>query len=367
MDVFDYRASRTVNTDGVFVVTSNNTEIGGLFMRLKNIMTSELHLQWDMVFLEQYVSEHMVPRSLRWDVHPPQGEPDVESWYKYFNEAGINLLGVLISKKRHKLTLLDGEIKEIKDKLLTHKNSSEYSVLSSNLQKHLEKEDKEQRNKKQKKYSRDVGDYRTGNVFGWQKLYSVNPNDASSAPPVPCPPDTSTARTADIGAQPLGTPTHTVRNGNLRYESPSRTNRYSHDPHTPYNNQRGRGQSRGKQSGRGQQGQGRYPPESYLGPREASQTRQGSHTDTYHQNPYYYDQPPLTTQNRFLPLRNTWDDDFRDEYGYNPGSRHEQSFQDYPPSNTNSRHAQVFHEVQRPRKRGPDPREVQGEVGEPKG
>lgn len=107
MDIFDYRASRVVNTEGVFVATSTDTEIGGLFLRLKNIMVSELHLQWDLVFLEQYVSEGMIPRSLRWDIHPQQGETDLDSWFKYFNNAGVNFLGFLINRKRNRLSILD--------------------------------------------------------------------------------------------------------------------------------------------------------------------------------------------------------------------------------------------------------------------
>lgn len=150
MDIFDYRASRVVNTEGVFVATSNDTEIGGLFMRLKNVMVSELHLQWDLAFLEQYVTEGMIPRSLRWDVHPQQGEVDLDSWFTYFNDAGIKFLDFLINRKRIRLSVLDQEIKELKDKLLTHKNSVEYNTLSSNLQAHLIKEDKEQKTKNKK-------------------------------------------------------------------------------------------------------------------------------------------------------------------------------------------------------------------------
>lgn len=162
MDVFDYRASRVVNTEGVFVATSNDSEIGGLFLRLKNVMVSELHLQWDLAFLEQYVAEGMIPRSLRWDVHPQQGESELDTWFKYFNDAGIKFLDFLITRKRIRLSTFDREIKELKDKLLAFKNSAEYNTLSSNLQAHLVKEDKEQRTKKQKKYSRDIGDYKGG-------------------------------------------------------------------------------------------------------------------------------------------------------------------------------------------------------------
>lgn len=148
MDVFEYRTSRSLNTEGMFTNTNPNTEIGGLFIRLKNLMVSELHLQWDTAFLEQYAKEKMVPRGLRWDIHPQQDEPDLESWFKYFNEEGLKLLGFLIDKKQTKLSLIDSEIRELRDKLTPHKTSAEYILLSTNLRNTLEKEEKDQRDKK---------------------------------------------------------------------------------------------------------------------------------------------------------------------------------------------------------------------------
>lgn len=163
----------------LIIVHHAKLEIGGLFLRLKNIMVSELHLQWDLVFLEQYVTESMVPRSLRWDIHPQQGDGDFESWFKYFNDAGIDFLSFLITRKRDRLSVLDREIRELKDGLLTYKNSVEYNSLSSNLQVHLIKEDKDQRTKKHKKYLRNVGDYKSGRVFSWQKPSTPSTPDPS--------------------------------------------------------------------------------------------------------------------------------------------------------------------------------------------
>lgn len=111
----------------------------------------------------------MVPRSLRWDIHPQQCDTDLESWFKYFNEAGTKFQNFLITRKRNRLSVLDREIKEMKDSTLLYKNSIEYNSLLSNLQAHLIKEDRDQRIKKHKKYSRDIGDYKSGAVFGWQK------------------------------------------------------------------------------------------------------------------------------------------------------------------------------------------------------
>lgn len=138
-------------------------------MRLKNLTTSETHTQWDIAFLETYIREAMVPRSLRWEVPPQKGDPDLEGWFKHFNDSGIGLLRFLIQRKRDKLFRLDGEIKTLKDQLAPHINSEEYKEHSKGLLKILEKEDRDQKAKKRKKYTRDKQDYQSGFVFIWQK------------------------------------------------------------------------------------------------------------------------------------------------------------------------------------------------------
>lgn len=170
MDIFEYRASRAVNTDGVFEVFSNSdNDLSGLFMRLKNLLISEIHTQWDIAFLETYIKNTMVPRSLRWEVCPQKGEDQLEEWYKYFNEAGVNFLRFLVKRKGAKLTRLDEEVKKVKEKLAPSMNSEDYKSSSSGLLKSLEKEEKEQKLKKRKKYNRDLQDYQSNLVFEWQK------------------------------------------------------------------------------------------------------------------------------------------------------------------------------------------------------
>lgn len=55
----------------------------------------------------------MVPRGLRWDVHPQQGDADLEPWFRYFNEAGIKFLGFLVDRKRVRLFAIDKEIRDL--------------------------------------------------------------------------------------------------------------------------------------------------------------------------------------------------------------------------------------------------------------
>lgn len=99
-------------------------------MRLKNLMVSEIHTQWDIIFLGQYVTDSMVPRSLRWEVSPQKGETDLQDWFRYFNEAGGKFLEFLIKKKNDKLARLDIEIKAIKERLSPFNESEEYKERS---------------------------------------------------------------------------------------------------------------------------------------------------------------------------------------------------------------------------------------------
>lgn len=169
MDIFDFRSQYTINTEGVFNgEVEQADEVGGLFLRLKNLLTSELHTSWDVAYLEQYISQKMVPRSLRWEVNPQKGEVDLEGWFIYFNDTGVKFLVFLLGKKRDKLKYLNDEVALVRDKLLQFKDQEIYKSKSDQLRQFLEKEDSDQRNKKKKKYNRDLADYSNKMVFKWQ-------------------------------------------------------------------------------------------------------------------------------------------------------------------------------------------------------
>lgn len=85
------------------------------------------------------------------------------------NDSGIGLLWFLTQRKSEKLARLDEEIKSVKERLAPTNNSVEYKECSKALLKSLEKEERDQKTKKRKKYMRDKEDYQSGFVFAWQK------------------------------------------------------------------------------------------------------------------------------------------------------------------------------------------------------
>lgn len=170
MDIFEFPSSRCIDLKGAFndVVDQQNNDLGGLFVRLKNLMIVEVHGNWDVAFLEKYLDDQMVPRSLRFEISPQDDDIDIAVWYKYFNDVGLDLLRFLIGRKRRKLNKLDEDITDVKTKLTPYKELDEYKNRSDSLKRILEKEDIDQKTKKKKKYSRDQEDYKTNQVFKWQ-------------------------------------------------------------------------------------------------------------------------------------------------------------------------------------------------------
>lgn len=164
--IFEYRSQLVTNTVGVFDGNDDpRDDLIGCFLRLKNLTITETHTRWDIAYLEEYVKADMVPRSLRWGVNPQKDDGELAEWFKYFNEAGVNFLQFLIAKKKRKLIMLDCEINIIKDKLVPFKSEPDNSHRSDALKTIVIKEETEQKNKKKRKYNRDLKDYKDKVVF----------------------------------------------------------------------------------------------------------------------------------------------------------------------------------------------------------
>lgn len=96
-DIFDYRAQYRINIEGLFDGNNEHSEdMVGYFLRIKNLMITEVHTRWDIAFLEKYI-ENMVPRSIRSEVNPQKEDGELKDWYKYFKKAGVIFLVFLVA------------------------------------------------------------------------------------------------------------------------------------------------------------------------------------------------------------------------------------------------------------------------------
>lgn len=257
-----------------------------------------------------------------------------------------------MDKKRIKLKNLNDEVSAVKDKLMAYKDHEIYKQKSDHLRQTLEKEDNDQKNKKKKKYNRDLADYSNKTVFKWQTLIGNSTGDTEIAnhhpfplqPPPPSfdgdvrpPPlvDSNRGRPHNISSprayqrgQSISKP-KTFRNneGPMTYRNPPQS--------TPQRSQHRKPPFRGYSQGTFPHK--RNPSTDY--PRQGSRDSRGDPRDyyqnsygnraTYANSPsisqdYYYPQErQIPLQNRFAPLSQYSDPYFED----NPViSRHPNQF-----------------------------------------
>lgn len=173
MDIFKYLNNRNINLTEVFnqehVV--NKKDMDSLFKQLRHTIEKQIRVWWDIATIEMYITEKITPRRLRWDVSPNDAINEkglMEEWYKFFNDSEIALLRKIVVRRQHKLKNIESEILQIRDQLLPFHETREYKDKENNLQEAAKKYDKEIQLKKQKKFKRDVLDYKNQQVYKWQ-------------------------------------------------------------------------------------------------------------------------------------------------------------------------------------------------------
>lgn len=120
-------------------------------------MDKKICVWWDIATVEQYGKGKMTPRRLL------EGE-----WYGFFNSCKQKLLDLIISRRNIKLQKLETMIIELKEAFIPFKDTPEYRDKNSQVHKYLEHLDRDTKNKKIKKYQRDLKDYRE-HVYKWQE------------------------------------------------------------------------------------------------------------------------------------------------------------------------------------------------------
>lgn len=132
----------------------------------------------------------MTPRRLRWDIHPNDhlNEPPLtEKWYQFFNKCKSDLLQTIIKRRKFKLQGVETHIVELQNSLLPFLSKPDYKDKETQLQESIKKYETEIQTKKQKKFKRDVLDYKNNKVYKWQaeeecplELDEVSLEDSSS-------------------------------------------------------------------------------------------------------------------------------------------------------------------------------------------
>lgn len=188
MEIFTFLDQRQVNLEEIFNAQpkTDNHNIESLMRKLGHNMEKQVNLWWDIHTFEQYLKENIVPRRLRWELPPNDGLNDKESiqeWFEFFNNKSLEGLKFLLKRKQKKLRLINQQIIDLKTELEPHKESTDFKKFSTQLSSDLGAKDIEVQQRKIKKYHRDLGDYRTDQVFKWQsKMEDIQTASVQSTP-----------------------------------------------------------------------------------------------------------------------------------------------------------------------------------------
>lgn len=128
MDIFNFVTSKKVNTEKIFSQTSSDTDVEHNLKQLKTHLTNRLELG---ATLEKYIRDGTTPISLHWDVASNDGlegkELD-EEWY-FLNTSEKKLLGIITSRRKNKLKILENKTQILKDKLSPVVETTKYKAI----------------------------------------------------------------------------------------------------------------------------------------------------------------------------------------------------------------------------------------------
>lgn len=151
-----------------------------LMRQLKHTLEKQLRVWLDVATLETYITAKMTPRRLRWDMHPNDNINDaglMADWFSLFNKCEGELLQNIVKRRQFKLRMIETNIAEIKGLLVPFASQRDYKDKEKELQEHIKKYDGEIQAKKQKKFKRDVLDYKNNRVYKWQSNLEDASND----------------------------------------------------------------------------------------------------------------------------------------------------------------------------------------------
>lgn len=148
----------------------NDAEHRSVIGQLEKLRMSENKLWWDAKMLKKYRAENMIPRGLRIKKQPTTLY-DMEfqlEWNNNLSQFSFTLMDMIIKKEEQQLVALRKDIeskeKELED-CLSHEDREK---LLKDMTERVKKQEDTFIQVKQKKYERDLQDYRSGTIYNWR-------------------------------------------------------------------------------------------------------------------------------------------------------------------------------------------------------
>lgn len=138
---------------------------------LEELLSKEMRLWWDLSTLKSYIDKTMIPRGLRLKKFPSIAYNDdfKQKWEQILSECSLNLIRLIITHEEETLLVIRTKITALQSDVKIHAETDTFNKLDNKMQENLNKLEKIITETKQTKFLRDLQDYKTNNVYLWNK------------------------------------------------------------------------------------------------------------------------------------------------------------------------------------------------------
>lgn len=143
-------------------------DVKSLFRQYKRATIKSLNRKWDILSLESYIEQGIIPRGLRERVIPAthlQNERFLEKWKTTCINHGIEVMRLIVEEEKLQLKTIQDEIESIRGKLEPLKEQEDFEKHNDLLKKEVERVQRSLKNTKQSKFQRDLTDWSKGEIF----------------------------------------------------------------------------------------------------------------------------------------------------------------------------------------------------------
>ncbi|XP_075699620.1 spectrin beta chain, non-erythrocytic 5 [Rhinoderma darwinii] len=161
-EIFKEDSSLFLNTSG--------RDCRELSSRLRNLFNQRTKIWWNKAFLEKYLTRKLIPRGLRVEVFPSfdtDNDDFRKKWEKLSDNCSKGYMELLVLSNQSTLIEIEKNIEEIQAILKAELSSVALDKVSEDLNKDLEKWEKDICTVKAGKFQWDVQDYQQHRVYKW--------------------------------------------------------------------------------------------------------------------------------------------------------------------------------------------------------
>lgn len=178
MDLKARERSWLLQLDQVF---KDESTVSGLTVRgrisetqnsLKNLLHKRLKVWWNKAFLEKYLQRNLIPRGLRIQVFPSfpiVDETFTTRWEEVCTNSSCKFMTLLIGHNKQVLEQLEKDIESLQKQLSENSTPEANEIFNKALEKQFDIWEKEIREIKTKKFSRDLNDLQQKRMYRWHQ------------------------------------------------------------------------------------------------------------------------------------------------------------------------------------------------------